>query len=79
MAIPKAVLTPDGRFASARLAALITTSTYTTSRRRARQGQHGWRYVDPIPVPVIVLASKPTRKLGPRKPRPASARGEGRS
>jgi hypothetical protein len=44
MTPPKAaVLTPDGRFFSLRLAAAHYGISYTTARRRARQGQHGWR------------------------------------
>jgi hypothetical protein len=71
MAIPKAVLTPYGRFASARLAAAHYGISYTTAWRQARHRLSGWRYAEPPPpLPVIVLASKPTRKLGPRKPKP---------
>jgi hypothetical protein len=70
MTPPKAVITPDDRFVSLRLAAAHYGISYTTARRGARQGQYGWRYADPIPVPMIVLASKPTRKFGPRGPKP---------
>jgi hypothetical protein len=66
----KAVLTPEGRFASLRLAAAHYDIGYETVRRRIRSGWQGWRHSDPIPVPAIVLASKPTRKLGPRRPKP---------
>jgi hypothetical protein len=66
----KVVLTPDGRFTSLRLAAAHYCVSYTTAWRRARHRQHSWRYADPIRVPVIVLASKPARKLGRRRPKP---------
>ena len=70
MAMTKAVLTPEGRFASVRLTAAYYDIDYETARRRVRSGWQGWRFAEPIPVPVIVLASKPTRKLGPRRPKP---------
>jgi hypothetical protein len=68
--MPKAVLTPEGRFASVRLTATYYDIDYETARRRIRHAWQGWRHVEPLPVPVVVLASKPTRKLGPRRPKP---------
>ena len=71
MAMTKAVLTPEGRFASVRLAAAYYGINYETARQRVRRGLQGWRYAEPPPpLPAIVLASKPTRKLGPRRPKP---------
>ena len=71
MVMTKAVLTPEGRFASLRLAAAHYGINYETARQRARRGWKGWRYAEPPPPPpAIVLASKPTRKLGPRRPKP---------
>jgi hypothetical protein len=67
----KPVLTPEGHFASVRLAAAHYDIGYETVRRRIRSGWQGWRFAEPAPRPVIVLASKPTRKLGRRKPRSA--------
>jgi hypothetical protein len=68
----KAVLTPEGRFPSLRLAAAHHGLAYAAARHRIRDGWQGWRYAEPPPpLPAIVLASRPTRKLGPRKPRPA--------
>jgi hypothetical protein len=69
MAMTKAVLTPERRFASLRLAAVHYGINYETARQRARRGCKGWRYAEPPPPPAIVLASKPTRKLGPRRPK----------
>ena len=70
MAMAKAVLTPEGRFASLRLAAAHYGINYERARERARRGWKGWRYAEPRPPPAIVLASKPTRKLGPRRQKP---------
>jgi hypothetical protein len=71
MAMAKVVLTPAGRFASVRLAAAHHDLRYETVRQRILRGMPGWRYAEPLPpLPEIVLASKPTRKLGPRRPKP---------
>jgi hypothetical protein len=71
MAMAKVVLTPEGRFASLRLAAAHHDIRYETARQRILRGVPGWRYAEPPPpLPAIVLASKPTRKLGLRRPKP---------
>jgi hypothetical protein len=67
--IAKAVLTPDGCFASTRLAAAHYNVTYNAVHKRIRKGRHGWGYAELPPLPVITLASKPRRKLGPRRPK----------
>jgi hypothetical protein len=70
MTLLRAVLTPDGRFASARHAAAHYNISYAAVLRRLREGWQGWCYATPPQLPAIALASKPTRKLGPRRPKP---------
>jgi hypothetical protein len=46
--MPKAVLTPEGRFASVRLAATYYDIDYEMARCRIRSGWQGRRHVDSI-------------------------------
>jgi hypothetical protein len=65
----KAVLTPDGRFANAMLAAAHHGISYALASHWARMRRHGWRYENSPPspwpaVPPATPASHPARLKG---------------